>query len=58
MKELAGGIEHTNLGGNLFEDSEASVRQPGCRYRSSPLVLWCALDDSNPNTRNVGEPDG
>lgn len=58
MNELAGGIEHTNLGGNLLEDREASIRQPCCRYRSSPLVLWCARDDSNSNARIVGESDG
>ena len=58
MKELSGGIEHTNLGGTLLEDSEASIGQSRRCYRSSPLVFCCACDDSNPNARSVGESDG
>jgi len=58
MEELPGRIEHTDLSGNLLKDREAAVGQPGCRYRSSPLVFWCAADDSNPNARSVGESDG
>ena len=58
MKELSGGIEYTNLGGNLLDYRKASVGQPGCRDRSRPLVFRCALDDSNPNARSIGESDG
>jgi hypothetical protein len=58
MKKPAGRIEHSNLGRNLLENREASVRQPGCRYGPSPLVLWCTRDDANPDARGVAEPDG
>jgi hypothetical protein len=56
--ELPESIEHTDLGRNLFQDSESSVSQPGGRYRTRPLVLWFSLHDSDPNVRHLGECDG